>query len=45
MERKDKMKTELSGEQVKGYRDDGFTVVEDFLSPTELKELTAAVSE
>jgi ectoine hydroxylase-related dioxygenase (phytanoyl-CoA dioxygenase family) len=39
------MKTRLTGEQVRAFREEGFLVVPDFLSPAELAELGAAVDE
>lgn len=37
------MKTTLSAEQIAQYQRDGFTLIEDFLSPEELAELKEAV--
>jgi len=39
------MKNELSQEQVRYYQENGFVVIEDFLSPEELEEWRAAVIE
>lgn len=39
------MKHELSKEQIDSYRENGFLVIEDFLSPQELEEWRVAVTE
>jgi ectoine hydroxylase-related dioxygenase (phytanoyl-CoA dioxygenase family) len=39
------MKTEISSDQIKQYSEDGFIIIEDFLSPRELKEWRGAVAE
>jgi ectoine hydroxylase-related dioxygenase (phytanoyl-CoA dioxygenase family) len=39
------MRTEISPDQIRSFRETGFVVIEDFLSPTELDELGGAVDE
>ncbi|MCH5716369.1 phytanoyl-CoA dioxygenase family protein [Niabella hibiscisoli] len=39
------MKSELTQEQINYYNENGFLIVEDFLSPTELEEWRTAVTE
>jgi len=39
------MRTELPAQQIADYQDNGFTIVEDFLTPDELEEWRAAVDE
>ncbi|MBT5713767.1 phytanoyl-CoA dioxygenase family protein, partial [Candidatus Poribacteria bacterium] len=39
------MRTELPSEQIAAYQENGFTIVEDFLTPDELEEWRAAVDE
>lgn len=39
------MKNELSDQQINDYRENGFLVIEDFLSPDELEEWRTAVTE
>ncbi len=39
------MRTELTREQVEGYRENGFLVIEEFLPPEELREWREAVTE
>lgn len=39
------MKTDLSSNQIAQYQDQGFLMIEDFLSPDELHELKTAVTE
>ena len=39
------MRTELAGQQIADYQDNGFTIIEDFLTRDELEEWRAAVDE
>src|SRR5437016_14345796 len=39
------VKTELTPQQIRSYRDNGFIVLDDFLSPPELQEWREAVDE
>ena len=39
------MKTQLSQEQIQKYQNDGFVVIDDFLSPEELEFWSSALDE